>query len=165
MIRSAFRNAILRNTTTFTKIAVHNAGHYHKSILPQNSMFLLTRAFTIQASRMQSSDATISGKESDVIHQIPEDLFYLHHPKPVRHEIIESKAPLDSKALENIDIKSELHRKPVTWSDKIAFYTVKILRVPTDLFFKKKYIHRAVMLETVSRLEWTNLLQKILLMT
>lgn len=161
MIRSVFRNTLLRNTTTFTKTAVNNAGHYHKSILPQNSMFLLTRAFTIHASRMQSADATISGKEPDVIHQIPEDLFYLHHPKPVRHEIIESKAPLDSKALENIDIKSDLHRQPVTWSDKIAFYTVKMLRIPTDFLFKKKYIHRAVMLETVSRVKRMDLLQKI----
>ncbi|RGB36007.1 alternative oxidase-domain-containing protein [Rhizophagus diaphanus] len=99
---------------------------------------------------MQSANATISGKEPDVIHQIPEDLFYLHHPKPVRHEIIESKAPLDSKALENIDINPDLHRQPVTWSDKIAFYTVKTLRIPTDWLFKKKYIHRAVMLETVA---------------
>nr|ALO02505.1 mitochondrial alternative oxidase [Rhizophagus irregularis] len=150
MIRSVFHNTFLRNTTTFTETAINNAGHYHKSILPQNSMFLLTRAFTIHASRMQSANATISGKEPDVIHQIPEDLFYLHHPKPVRHEIIESKAPLDSKALENIDINPDLHRQPVTWSDKIAFYTVKTLRIPTDWLFKKKYIHRAVMLETVA---------------
>ncbi|GBC07092.1 hypothetical protein RclHR1_07240003 [Rhizophagus clarus] len=150
MIRSIFRNIALRNTSTFTKIAVHNSGNYQKSILPQNSTFLLTRAFTIHVSRMQSAGATISRKESDVIHQIPEDLFYLHHPKPVRHEVIESKAPLDSKALENIDIKPDLHREPVTWSDKFAFYIVKLLRVPTDLFFKKKYIHRAVMLETVA---------------
>jgi hypothetical protein len=159
MIRSVFRNTVLRNT----KIAVHNAVHHHKSILPQNSTFLLARAFTIHATRMQSVGATISGKEPDILHQIPEDLAYLHHPKPVRHEIIESKAPLDTKALENIDIKPDLHREPVTWSDKIAFYTVKLLRVPTDWFFKKKYIHRAVMLETVSRVERMNFIAEILL--
>ncbi|CAG8752398.1 7254_t:CDS:2, partial [Acaulospora morrowiae] len=52
--------------------------------------------------------------------------------------------------LENLDIKIKLHRTPVTFSDKIAFAVVKLLRVPTDLFFKKRYIHRAVMLETIA---------------
>ncbi|RIA83231.1 alternative oxidase-domain-containing protein [Glomus cerebriforme] len=91
-----------------------------------------------------------SASTTDLLHQIPEDLLYTHHPKPVRHEIIESKTPLDTKALETIDIKADLHRKPVTLSDKLAFFIVKLLRLPTDWFFKKKYIHRAVMLETVA---------------
>jgi hypothetical protein len=28
------------------------------------------------------------------------------------------------------------HYKPQTWSDKIAFWTVRSLRVPSDLFFQ-----------------------------
>ncbi|CAJ0746728.1 734_t:CDS:1, partial [Entrophospora sp. SA101] len=46
--------------------------------------------------------------------------------------------------LENLDIKLTLHREPATISDKIAFGIVKLLRLPTDWFFKKKYIHRVV---------------------
>lgn len=78
-----------------------------------------------------------------------EILLHTNEPKPVRHEIIESKRPLKTEDLEKLDIKVKLHRKPVTISDKIAFAVVKMLRIPTDWFFKKKYIHRSVMLETV----------------
>jgi hypothetical protein len=141
--------SVLRNTVTLTRLSVHDIG-YHYSILPQNpqnSMFILTRAF-----------ATTHSSASPVVNNpnlsIPEELLNIKHPKPVRHEIVESKKPLDTKALENIDIKMDLHRQPVTLSDKLAFRIVKLLRLPTDWFFKKKYIHRAVMLETVSRMNF-----------
>ncbi|RHZ75900.1 hypothetical protein Glove_208g177 [Diversispora epigaea] len=92
-----------------------------------------------------------SSKGNDIALEMPlEILLHTHHPEPVRHEIIESKEPLKTADLENLDIKVKLHRKPVTISDKLAFTLVKLLRVPTDLFFKKKYIHRSVMLETVA---------------
>ncbi|KAF0477820.1 alternative oxidase [Gigaspora margarita] len=80
----------------------------------------------------------------------PEILMDTRHPEPVRHEIIISEKPLKTNDLENLDINVDFHRKPTTISDSIAYYTVKFIRLPTDLFFKKKYIHRAVMLETVA---------------
>ncbi|GBG77713.1 hypothetical protein CBR_g24160 [Chara braunii] len=42
------------------------------------------------------------------------------------------------------------HHPPQNFGDKLAYYVVKSLRVPTDLFFRKKYGCRAVMLETVA---------------
>ena len=42
------------------------------------------------------------------------------------------------------------HHKPQDLSDKIAFAFTKILRFLADTFFKKKYGHRAVVLETVA---------------
>ncbi|KAM7259056.1 hypothetical protein ACFE04_014797 [Oxalis oulophora] len=48
----------------------------------------------------------------------------------------------------SIDLKK--HHVPVTFLDKIAYYTVKALRYPTDLFFRKRYGCRAMMLETVA---------------
>jgi len=97
------------------------------------------------------SSAKNSDTSSNHIGHIPVDLLYtMNDPKPVRHEILESTEPLTTKDLENWDIDIDRHREPVGWSDKIAFATVKLLRKPTDWFFKKKYIHRAVMLETVS---------------
>ncbi|XP_075485901.1 ubiquinol oxidase 2, mitochondrial-like [Primulina tabacum] len=52
------------------------------------------------------------------------------------------------KSNTSIDLKK--HHAPVTWMDKMAFWTVKALRLPTDLFFQKRYGCRAMMLETVA---------------
>lgn len=42
------------------------------------------------------------------------------------------------------------HYVPKTISDHIALAVVKAMRVPADLFFAKRYGHRAVVLETVA---------------
>ena len=42
------------------------------------------------------------------------------------------------------------HHKPQNLSDKIAFAFTKFLKFLADTFFKKKYGHRAVVLETVA---------------
>ncbi len=42
------------------------------------------------------------------------------------------------------------HHRPLNLSDKIAFAFTKFLRFLADTFFKKKYGHRAVVLETVA---------------
>ena len=42
------------------------------------------------------------------------------------------------------------HREPSGMRDKIAFAFVKFLRFFADLFFRKRYGHRAVVLETVA---------------
>ncbi|MEO1188197.1 MAG: alternative oxidase [Pseudomonadota bacterium] len=44
----------------------------------------------------------------------------------------------------------ETHRKPKGIRDRIAFSFVKLLRFFADLFFRKRYGHRAVVLETVA---------------
>ncbi|KAG0498741.1 hypothetical protein HPP92_003432 [Vanilla planifolia] len=48
----------------------------------------------------------------------------------------------------SIDLKK--HHAPTTFLDKIAYWTVKTLRVPTDIFFQRRYGCRAMMLETVA---------------
>ena len=40
----------------------------------------------------------------------------------------------------------EIHHKPENISDKVALAFTKLLRLVADLFFKKKYGHRAVVL-------------------
>ncbi|KAF4374818.1 hypothetical protein G4B88_031021 [Cannabis sativa] len=47
-------------------------------------------------------------------------------------------------------IASCKHHVPKTFADKVAYRTVKLLRIPTDLFFKRRYGCRAMMLETVA---------------
>ena len=44
----------------------------------------------------------------------------------------------------------ETHRRPEGLRDRIAFAFVKFLRFFADLFFRKRYGHRAVVLETVA---------------
>ncbi|KAK4252627.1 hypothetical protein QN277_014373 [Acacia crassicarpa] len=48
----------------------------------------------------------------------------------------------------SIDLKK--HHAPGTFMDKIAYWTVKSLRWPTDIFFQRRYGCRAMMLETVA---------------
>jgi ubiquinol oxidase len=43
-----------------------------------------------------------------------------------------------------------VHHVPKTISDHIALAVVKAMRVPADLFFARRYGHRAVVLETVA---------------
>ncbi|KAL3683951.1 hypothetical protein R1sor_001973 [Riccia sorocarpa] len=50
----------------------------------------------------------------------------------------------------DLSIDLQKHHVPETWEDKLAFWTVKSLRYPTDLLFKKRYGCRAMMLETVA---------------
>ena len=42
------------------------------------------------------------------------------------------------------------HYKPKNMSDRVALSFTKLLRLVADIFFKKKYGHRAVVLETIA---------------
>ncbi|XP_059663110.1 ubiquinol oxidase 2, mitochondrial-like [Cornus florida] len=48
----------------------------------------------------------------------------------------------------SIDLKK--HHKPEKFLDKVAYWTVKVLRIPTDLFFKRNFVYRVMMLETIA---------------
>ncbi|GAV83135.1 AOX domain-containing protein [Cephalotus follicularis] len=48
----------------------------------------------------------------------------------------------------SIDLKK--HHAPITFMDKMAYWTVKSLRLPTDIFFQRRFGCRAMMLETVA---------------
>nr|TKR79145.1 hypothetical protein D5086_0000274840 [Populus alba] len=50
----------------------------------------------------------------------------------------------------DLSINLTKHHAPVTFLDKMAYWTVKSLRWPTDLFFQRRYGCRAMMLETVA---------------
>ncbi|KAL6985600.1 Alternative oxidase, mitochondrial precursor [Sarracenia purpurea var. burkii] len=50
----------------------------------------------------------------------------------------------------NLSIDLKKHHVPSTFLDKVAYWTVKILRFPTDIFFQRRYGCRAMMLETVA---------------
>ncbi|CAJ2678092.1 unnamed protein product [Trifolium pratense] len=50
----------------------------------------------------------------------------------------------------NLSIDLSKHHVPKNFLDKVAYRTVKLLRIPTDLFFKRQYGCRAMMLETVA---------------
>ncbi|KAL8155993.1 ubiquinol oxidase, mitochondrial-like [Apium graveolens] len=50
----------------------------------------------------------------------------------------------------DVSIDLNKHHKPKVLLDKVAFRTVKLLRLPTDILFKRRYGCRAMMLETVA---------------
>uniref|UniRef100_A0A914YA45 Alternative oxidase n=1 Tax=Panagrolaimus superbus TaxID=310955 RepID=A0A914YA45_9BILA len=67
---------------------------------------------------------------------------------PVRPEFLRAK-PWTTEELKAIDI-NVYHRKPKNISDYVAFGIVKFLRLFADGFFRKRYVHRAIVLETVA---------------
>jgi ubiquinol oxidase len=48
------------------------------------------------------------------------------------------------------DATLNLRRAPENFGDRVAFRMVKFMRVFADMFFRKRYGHRAVVLETVA---------------
>ncbi|KAK2991309.1 hypothetical protein RJ640_024574 [Escallonia rubra] len=50
----------------------------------------------------------------------------------------------------DLSIDLNKHHAPVTFLDKLAYWTVKSMRFPTDVFFQRRYGCRAMMLETVA---------------
>ncbi|KAF8946196.1 inducible alternative oxidase 2 [Haplosporangium gracile] len=84
-----------------------------------------------------------------VQNDIPEGLLHETHPKPMLDEFM-GKKRLSTKDLEAIPIDLQYHREPANVSDWVAYQTVKAMRIPTDVFFRTKYIHRVVALETVA---------------
>ncbi|CAI9287067.1 unnamed protein product [Lactuca saligna] len=50
----------------------------------------------------------------------------------------------------NLSIDLSKHHVPKNFLDKFALRTVKLLRIPTDVFFQRRYGCRAMMLETVA---------------
>ncbi len=51
---------------------------------------------------------------------------------------------------DNKDVNLTFHHKPKGFSDQLAYRFVKMLRFLADVFFAKRYGHRAVVLETVA---------------
>ena len=49
---------------------------------------------------------------------------------------------------EAVELKT--HRDPIDWADRTALALTKFLRFLADTFFRKRYGHRAVVLETVA---------------
>ena len=47
-------------------------------------------------------------------------------------------------------LELDIHREPKGFGDKLAYKIVKFMRFFADLFFSKRYGHRAVVLETVA---------------
>ncbi|KAG0035724.1 inducible alternative oxidase 2 [Podila clonocystis] len=111
---------------------------------PQNSQI---RAFSLFGSGSAKPDVTRIPKE--VKNDIPDVLLHESHPLPMRDEFM-GKKRLSTKDLEDIPIDLGFHREPTGVSDWIAYQVVKSLRIPVDLFFRTKYIHRVVALETVA---------------
>ncbi|GMH13546.1 hypothetical protein Nepgr_015387 [Nepenthes gracilis] len=50
----------------------------------------------------------------------------------------------------DLSIDLTKHHVPKTFVDEVAYRTVKLLRIPTDIFFLRRYGCRAMMLETVA---------------
>ncbi|KAG0267281.1 inducible alternative oxidase 2 [Actinomortierella ambigua] len=112
---------------------------------PPHGLQQQKRAFSLFG--LTSSAAADKGPEA-VHHEIPDGVHPVH-PQPIRKEFMGPKR-LTTADLEAIPVRLGKHREPAGLSDWVAYQVVKSLRIPVDLFFRTKYIHRVVMLETVA---------------
>jgi len=72
------------------------------------------------------------------------------HPVPMRHEFVDTPQKVTTEFLESLDIGLGKHHVPTSFSDKLAFRLVRMLRVLPDTYFKNDHYMRSVMLETVA---------------
>eukprot|EP01017_Pseudomicrothorax_dubius_P048504 TRINITY_DN8836_c0_g1_i4.p1 TRINITY_DN8836_c0_g1~~TRINITY_DN8836_c0_g1_i4.p1 ORF type:complete len:281 (+),score=48.10 TRINITY_DN8836_c0_g1_i4:52-894(+) len=86
---------------------------------------------------------------SHLYHSNQRYLSKLDQPLPVREEFVKP-SPLNTKELEAIPCDLGKHRIPSGASDWLAWKLVRLLRFFADGFFKEKYVHRGIMLETVA---------------
>lgn len=70
-----------------------------------------------------------------------------YQPAPVRKEFM---SPITLKELKNIDYKPTYHFRPIKMSDTVAYSAVKFLRFFADTYFRKDYVRRAIILETIA---------------
>ncbi|KAI1316353.1 inducible alternative oxidase 2 [Mortierella claussenii] len=112
----------------------------------QHQQLQQSRAFSLFGSKSGNDQGLIP---KAVQNDIPDALLHTAHPMPMRDEFI-GKKKLSTKDLEAIPIDLGYHREPQNVSDWVAYQVVKSLRIPVDLFFRTKYIHRVVALETVA---------------
>ncbi|KAF9572065.1 inducible alternative oxidase 2 [Mortierella alpina] len=105
------------------------------------------RAFSLFGSASKTPELERIPKA--VVNDMPEVLMHETHPMPMREEFM-GKKKLSTADLEAIPIDLGFHREPAGVSDWVAYQVVKSMRIPVDLFFRTKYIHRVVALETVA---------------
>jgi len=69
---------------------------------------------------------------------------------PIDTEYDGKAGTLTNNRLQNRAYYLIYHKLPLDYSDYIAYYFIKFLRVFADTFFAKRYGHRAIVLETVA---------------
>lgn len=127
---------------TTTSWPIDNASRQYHSHILNTSTPILCNSFSNQLKRHESTTTSNGGinNKSFELEEI--------HPLPVRSEFLSYS--LNTKQLEDLDIGVGKHRKPQTIGDWFAWGFVRFLRPFSDLFFRQKYVHRAVTLETVA---------------
>eukprot|EP00744_Colponema_vietnamica_P000763 GILI01001326.1.p1 GENE.GILI01001326.1~~GILI01001326.1.p1 ORF type:complete len:314 (+),score=90.26 GILI01001326.1:64-942(+) len=98
------------------------------------------------SSRLFSSTPVSSPAQSSV--NVQDMVDFSVTPVPMRKGTQDKK--WDTKDLESISVEVGKHLNPADWRDKAAWKLVRFLRVVSDLFFRDRYVHRAVTLETVA---------------
>ena len=56
----------------------------------------------------------------------------------------------EARTLDLHTVPETLHAAPGVLGDRVAFALCKLLRLGADLFFRKRYLHRSIVLETVA---------------
>ncbi|PHT43580.1 Ubiquinol oxidase 2, mitochondrial [Capsicum baccatum] len=82
--------------------------------------------------------------------QLAQDVVTVIHADEAHHRDVNHFASPWETYQANLSIDLRNHHVPKTFLDKVAYWLVKLLRIPTDLFFKKRHGCRAMMLETVA---------------
>ncbi|GJY69033.1 ubiquinol oxidase, mitochondrial-like protein [Tanacetum coccineum] len=152
LVNSTLRRSVINTGRTMTaeKVLVSVSGHDFEN-------------FTMRRRRMMSSSAaeptskapSVKGQEEKKEEKKKEVMSYwgISRSKITREDGTEWPwncfMPWDTYQ-SNLSIDLSKHHVPKNFTDKFAYRTVKLLRIPTDVFFRRRYGCRAMMLETVA---------------
>ncbi|XVF44764.1 hypothetical protein PTKIN_Ptkin02bG0150000 [Pterospermum kingtungense] len=162
VVRSVMQGLI--NGRSYCGSSICNGHLYRSAIVGRNTQLIgqqiggVTSAGGFEWRRMMSSapaPASMDKEEKKGTSEVSPVTSYwgISRPKIIREDGTEWPwncfMPWETyKADVSIDLKK--HHVPKNFMDKLAYRTVKFLRVPMEMFFQKRYGCHAMMLETVA---------------
>ncbi|KAI9216628.1 alternative oxidase-domain-containing protein [Blastocladiella britannica] len=138
---------LIRTTMSLTGRAALSRSSLHSSssvaLFLRNSTAVFTRrTLTTDAGTSTPNNGNKDGGAFRARGRVAET-----HPRPMRPEF---ETLMTAERLQSLDIGVEDRHVPDSGRDRTARRLVKGIRVISDLFFREKYLHRAVILETVA---------------
>ncbi|KAI3789031.1 hypothetical protein L2E82_01816 [Cichorium intybus] len=156
-----FNGENMMQSPVLTAAVVLNSRPFHQGVMARDEDFgnfnwrrMMSSAAepAAKAPSVKQADATTEKKEGgdDVV---PASYWGISKSKITREDGSEWPwncfMPWDTYQ-SNLSIDLSKHHVPKNFLDKFAYRTVKLMRVPTDVFFQRRYGCRAMMLETVA---------------
>lgn len=133
--------------SSLTRIPPRNRTHptLARLLSTTNALAHQPAAGTDSATGASPTATSLDEMPPDLVHELRSS-----RPLPIRLEF--TRGIVTSEMLEKMDVGLKKHRVPTTFSDMLAYYTVKLLRRLPDAYFRNNHYMRVVMLVSLVQL-------------